>query len=171
MLDGCVNTLYRLLAESVNVEDDDVELFLHVSQADGSRWSCQYYFVDHANRTLFWLQDYVNAIDDIFYGLRGIYDPSHIGASCRIHEAAVINFVATRICFGVRVLVCQFQLYEFQLFLVGQIFIQLDLQISITNFTWNEQDSLRTLPQPQARSGQAYQGIEGARHVCAGRYR
>ena len=173
LVDKCVDALYTLCAESIDLEDNDIELVLQVSHSgdSGADASCQYYFVDHVRRTLFWLQNNVQATDDIFYGLRGIYDLSHIGASCRIHEAAVINFVATRICFGVRVLVCQFQLYEFQLFLVGQIFIQLDLQISITNFTWNEQDSLRTLSQPQARSGQAYQGIEGARHVCAGRYR
>ena len=85
-----MDILYRLLAESVNVADDDVELFLQVSQAYDS-WSCQYYFVDHANRTLFWLQDYVDAEWDIFCGLEGVDNLGHMGTSCRTYDETSMN--------------------------------------------------------------------------------
>jgi len=63
----------------VNLKDNNIELVLQVSQAKAL---CQYYFVDHANRTLFWLQKHVDATNDIFYGLEGVQDPTHVGAFC-----------------------------------------------------------------------------------------
>jgi len=77
-----VDALYTLCAKSVDLEDNDIELVLQLSRFGGPGGNplCQYYFVDHANRTLFWVQKHSKATDDIFCGLRGIYDPSHIGA-------------------------------------------------------------------------------------------
>ena len=86
LVDGCVDTLYTLCAESVDLGDNDIELVLQLSHSGstGANPLCQYYFVDHANRTLFWVQDH-QATDDIFCGLHGIYDPSHVGAFCNIY--------------------------------------------------------------------------------------
>ena len=77
-----MDTLYTLCAGSVDLEGNDIELVLQLSRSGspGANPLCQYYFVDHASRTLFWVQDHVHATDDIFCGLRGIYDPSHVGA-------------------------------------------------------------------------------------------
>ena len=77
-----MHALYTRCRESVDLEDNDIELVLQLSRSGspGANPLCQYYFVDHANRTLFWVQDHLKATEDIFCGLRGINDPSHVGA-------------------------------------------------------------------------------------------
>lgn len=93
LVDGCVDELHRLaLTKSVNIEDNNIELVVQVAQTavDGAHASCQYYFVDHGNRTLFWLHDH-SQVSDIFCGLRGIYDLSHIGVSCSTYDTTGMN--------------------------------------------------------------------------------
>ena len=96
-INECVDTLYGLCPESVNLEDNNIELVLHVSQDDAL---CRYYFVDHANRTLFWLQRHIDATSDIFCGLEGIHDPSHVGAFCRTYDITGMNYIVIRLCLG-----------------------------------------------------------------------
>jgi hypothetical protein len=92
LVDGYVDELHNLACtKSVNLEDDDIDLFVQLEAKLDGNVSCGYYFIDHAARTLFWLHDHDTAMDDIFDGLRGIYDPSHISASCRIYEATSMN--------------------------------------------------------------------------------
>lgn len=77
LMDRCADVLYDLARRNLpNIDADDIELVVQVvlNQAD----SCQYYFVDHATRTLFWLHDYDRATENIFDGLQGVSDPSHI---------------------------------------------------------------------------------------------
>jgi hypothetical protein len=77
----------------VNPEDDNIELVVQVTPAknDGEHVDCKYYYVDHTARTLFWLHDHPGATEDIFCKLRGVYDPSHIGASCRTYGVTGMN--------------------------------------------------------------------------------
>jgi hypothetical protein len=64
------------------------------------------------------------------------------------------------------------ELYEFQLLIISLVSIYVSLQIQHDHFQMNiEQDSLRTLPQLRAGSGQDSQRTEGLRHVCECRYR
>jgi hypothetical protein len=90
LVDACVDKLHDLARiNSVNPEDHNIELVVHITQDEVN--VCQYYFVDHATQTLFWLHPHVQATDSIFSGLRGVYDPSHIGASCRTYHAIGMN--------------------------------------------------------------------------------
>jgi len=124
-INECVDILYRLCSESVNLELHYVELVLQVSQANALCW---YYFVDHTNRTLFWLQKYVGAIYDIQV-LRDVkvQDLSHLGAFCRTCDITGMNYIVIRLCLGGWVLVCESQLYGFQLFVAGYILIRVYL--------------------------------------------
>ncbi|KAG1767358.1 hypothetical protein EV702DRAFT_1036102 [Suillus placidus] len=77
LLDKCADELYDLArTKSPNFDADDIELVVQV--VPNKTDSCQYYFVDHATRTLFWLHDHDGATENIFDELQGIYDPSHI---------------------------------------------------------------------------------------------
>lgn len=87
LLDGCVDALYnQARIQSVDREADDIELVVQLvqidSEAESAQVSCYYYFVDHTARTLFWLHDRLRghhqATADVFSGLRGVTDPSHI---------------------------------------------------------------------------------------------
>jgi len=76
----------------VNLDDNDIELVLQLeTELAGGPVVCKYYFVNHANRTLFWLHKYVKATDQIFDGMRGVHDPSHIGASYRTYDDYGMN--------------------------------------------------------------------------------
>ncbi|KAG2344644.1 hypothetical protein BDR05DRAFT_961554 [Suillus weaverae] len=78
LLARCVDELYDMLISRVpSLESDDIELVVQLWLAEGEM-TCQYYFVDHAARTLFWLHDNREATMNIFSGLRGVDDPSHI---------------------------------------------------------------------------------------------
>ncbi|KAG2117712.1 hypothetical protein DEU56DRAFT_158195 [Suillus clintonianus] len=79
LLAGCVNDLYNLAhAKSAISQTSDIELVVQLWPAEGGEQAfCQYYFADHAARTLFWLHDHEQAAK-IFSGLRGVHDPSHI---------------------------------------------------------------------------------------------
>ncbi|OJA17074.1 hypothetical protein AZE42_09252 [Rhizopogon vesiculosus] len=82
LVDECVDELRSLACtRAVDLEDNDIELVVQVAQAgvDSEHSPCQYYFVDHANRSLFWLHDHDEVTNDIFCGLGGITDDSHIG--------------------------------------------------------------------------------------------
>ncbi|KAG1751741.1 hypothetical protein EDB19DRAFT_1197946 [Suillus lakei] len=79
LMDRCADELYDMArTKSPNIDADDIELVVQVVPNQAN--SCQYYFVDHATRTLFWLhdQDHDQATKNIFYGFPGVYDPSHI---------------------------------------------------------------------------------------------
>ncbi|KAG1732668.1 uncharacterized protein EDB91DRAFT_667312 [Suillus paluster] len=81
LIDGYVDGLYDLArAESVNLQIDDIELVVQLwpAEPEDEQVSCQYYFVDHAFRTLFWLHDHDQATVNIFSGLQAVADPSHI---------------------------------------------------------------------------------------------
>ncbi|KAG1816808.1 uncharacterized protein BJ212DRAFT_175916 [Suillus subaureus] len=77
-MDRCADELYDLARTKLpNIDADDIELVVQVvlNQAD----LCQYYFVDHATRTLFWLHDYDRETENnIFDGFSGVCDLSHI---------------------------------------------------------------------------------------------
>ncbi|KAG1838586.1 hypothetical protein DFJ58DRAFT_813794 [Suillus subalutaceus] len=84
LLDKCVDELNELAkTKSVDLGADDIELVVQLAQTEtgDAQVFCYYYFIDHKARTLFWLHDYNQATDDIFSGLRGVADPSHIGYS------------------------------------------------------------------------------------------
>lgn len=79
LLAECVDRLYETArAKSAHLKADNIELVLQLWLSEGEM-TCQYYFVDHAARTLFWLHDN-EATMNIFSGLRGVNDPSHIRA-------------------------------------------------------------------------------------------
>jgi hypothetical protein len=79
LLGGCLDKLYDMArAKSASLEaDDNIELVVQLLPIAGEM-TCQYYFVDHGARTLFWLHDSHEATTKIFSGLRGVEDPSHI---------------------------------------------------------------------------------------------
>ncbi|KAG2078422.1 hypothetical protein BDR04DRAFT_1226420 [Suillus decipiens] len=78
LLAECVDRLYETArAKSAHLETDNIELVLQLWLSEGEM-TCQYYFVDHATRTLFWLHDNREATMNIFSGLRGVNDLSHI---------------------------------------------------------------------------------------------
>lgn len=77
LLAGCVDKLYDMAANSASLEAADIELVVQLWPTDGEM-TCQYYFVDHSARTIFWLHDNLEATMNIFSGLRGVNDPSHI---------------------------------------------------------------------------------------------
>lgn len=78
-LDKFVDALYELAqTQSMNLGDDNVDLVVQLAQNEEGEVSCYYYFVDHTDRILFWLHDRDQATDDIFSGLQGVMDPSHI---------------------------------------------------------------------------------------------
>ncbi|KAG2078581.1 hypothetical protein BDR04DRAFT_322279 [Suillus decipiens] len=82
-MDRCADELCDLARKkSPNFDADDIELVVQVvpDRTD----SCRYYFVDHATRTLFWLDDYDQATETIFDDLRGVCDPSHIRTLCEL---------------------------------------------------------------------------------------
>ncbi|KAG2127919.1 uncharacterized protein EDB93DRAFT_1269771 [Suillus bovinus] len=82
LLDGCVDELYELAqTRSVDLGAGDIELVVQLAQneAQGAQVFCYYYFVDHTARILFWLHDRNQETDsDIFSGLQGVTDLSHI---------------------------------------------------------------------------------------------
>ncbi|KAG1787255.1 uncharacterized protein HD556DRAFT_1521457 [Suillus plorans] len=64
-------------ANPTSLEDEDIELLVQLWLTEGEI-TCQYYFIDHAARTLFWLHDTSHETTvNIFSGLRGVDDPSH----------------------------------------------------------------------------------------------
>ncbi|KAG1853829.1 hypothetical protein C8R48DRAFT_722486 [Suillus tomentosus] len=80
-LDECVNALEELAQPAtppVDLRADNIELVVQLAQNEGGDVSCYYYFVDHTDRILFWLHDRDQAKDDIFSGLQGVMDLSHI---------------------------------------------------------------------------------------------
>ncbi|KAG2048582.1 hypothetical protein BDR06DRAFT_920295 [Suillus hirtellus] len=80
-LDECVNALEELAQPAtppVDLRADNIELVVQLAQTEGGEVSCYYYFVDHTDRILFWLHDRDQAKDDIFSGLQGVMDLSHI---------------------------------------------------------------------------------------------
>jgi hypothetical protein len=85
-LDGCVDALYNelLCDDSGNIGTDDIELVVQLTveqtEAGQAEVNCQYYFVDHTARILFWLHDPLEAAENLFGALRGVYDLSHMGA-------------------------------------------------------------------------------------------
>lgn len=91
LLDECIDALYsQAQIQSEDFGASDIELVVQLAQTDseaeGAQVSCYYYFVDHTTRTLFWLHDRLRdphqTTDDVFSGLRGVADPSHIRALC-----------------------------------------------------------------------------------------
>lgn len=83
LLAECVDGLYDMArAKLTSLEAEDIELVVQLWPTEGEI-TCQYYFVDHAARTLFWLHDTNHETTvNIFSGLRGVDDPSHIRALC-----------------------------------------------------------------------------------------
>ncbi|OAX36665.1 hypothetical protein K503DRAFT_285380 [Rhizopogon vinicolor AM-OR11-026] len=90
-VDGCVDALYELARNnSVDLTTGDIELVVQLEVAQ-DEVSCQYYFVDHKERTVFWLHDPSEATESIFSALQGVYDPSHMGALCGTYDVACFN--------------------------------------------------------------------------------
>jgi hypothetical protein len=57
------------------------ELVLELIQADGADLMCGYYFVDHENRCLFWVEPIEMSV--LLMEVKGVTCPSHISASSR----------------------------------------------------------------------------------------
>jgi hypothetical protein len=85
-LDGCVDVLYDglLCDDSEDIGTDDIELVVQLTveqnEVGQTEACCQYYFVDHKARILFWLHDTHEVAKNLFGALRGVYDLSHMGA-------------------------------------------------------------------------------------------
>jgi hypothetical protein len=81
-LDGCVDALYELLYSDPGRLVSDIELVVQLTveqnEVGQTEVNCQYYFVDHAFRVLFWLHDPKKVAESLFSALRGVYDPSHM---------------------------------------------------------------------------------------------
>ncbi|KAJ8598069.1 hypothetical protein M405DRAFT_802979 [Rhizopogon salebrosus TDB-379] len=79
-LDGCVGALYDdlLCDDSGDIGTDDIELVVQLTLEKNEVY-CQYYFVDHNARMLFWLHDPKKVAESLFSALQGVYDPSHMG--------------------------------------------------------------------------------------------
>ena len=76
-----VQTRLEGLAASVDpAAPDDIELVVQLHVGQGDEVFCQYYFVDHKARILFWLHDTHEVAKNLFGALRGVYDLSHMGA-------------------------------------------------------------------------------------------
>ncbi|KAJ8598064.1 hypothetical protein M405DRAFT_927825, partial [Rhizopogon salebrosus TDB-379] len=74
----CVDALYDLARmKSVDLAADDIELVVQLEEGQAGV-SCQYYFVDHNARTLFWLHDPHEAIEHLFSAVRVVYGLSHM---------------------------------------------------------------------------------------------
>jgi len=85
LVNACMDKLHELCPNSINLDDHNIELVLQVTEDDSPLdATCQYYFVDHGKKTLFWLHHYEEATSDIFCGLRGVDDLSHIGTSSEL---------------------------------------------------------------------------------------
>lgn len=77
LMDRCADALYDLArTKKLNFGADDIELV--VQPVSGHQPGCQYYFVDHVTRTLFWLHAHDQAKNNVFDDIEGVYDPSHI---------------------------------------------------------------------------------------------
>ncbi|KAJ8586110.1 hypothetical protein M405DRAFT_377978 [Rhizopogon salebrosus TDB-379] len=79
-VDGCVSALYDdlLRDDSGDIGIDDIELVVQLKVRQTEVY-CQYYFVDHKARILFWLHDPSKATEILFGMLPGVYDLSHMG--------------------------------------------------------------------------------------------
>jgi hypothetical protein len=87
----CVDALYDLARMmSVDLAADDIELVVQLEEGQAGV-SCQYYFVDHNARTLFWLHDPHEAIEHLFSAVRVVYGLSHMSASCGTYVAVDMN--------------------------------------------------------------------------------
>lgn len=78
LMDRCADALYDLArTKKPNFDADDIELVVQPVSAN-QPGSCQYYFVDHETRTLFWLHAHDQATNSVFDDIEGVCDPSHI---------------------------------------------------------------------------------------------
>jgi hypothetical protein len=91
-VDGCVSALYDdlLRDDSGDIGIDDIELVVQLKVRQTEVY-CQYYFVDHKARILFWLHDPSKATEILFGMLPGVYDLSHMGAPCGTYDAVDMN--------------------------------------------------------------------------------
>ncbi|KAJ8586107.1 hypothetical protein M405DRAFT_377999 [Rhizopogon salebrosus TDB-379] len=84
-VDMCVAALYGNLLRDVSgdIRTDSIELVVQLkvlqTEAGQTQVYCQYYFVDHKARILFWLHDPHKATENLFGALPGVYDLSHMG--------------------------------------------------------------------------------------------
>ncbi|KAJ8598063.1 hypothetical protein M405DRAFT_855331 [Rhizopogon salebrosus TDB-379] len=75
---GYVNALFDLARmKSVDLAADDIELVVQLEEGQAGV-SCQYYFVDHNARTLFWLHDPHEATVRLFGAVQVVYGLSHM---------------------------------------------------------------------------------------------
>jgi len=89
-VDEYVNALYDKArsdpkgSEASNIRKDieDGHIQLVVQREEVETVSYKYYFVDHRFRKLFWLDNHSEAAKSLFGVLHGVYDLSHMGASC-----------------------------------------------------------------------------------------
>jgi hypothetical protein len=86
----------------------DVECVLHLGRNDeGTAYECYYYLVDHENRILFWMNDFI--ADDMIGEIDGVTDARHISTSfpphltlashmyrVRTREQLLVGFLGTR---------------------------------------------------------------------------
>jgi len=121
LVNGCIDALYDLARRSsVNTEGDDIELVVQVARPKVNV-SCQYYFVDHATRTLFWLHRheqqkmFLTDCGEFTYLLTSVRHVQNIG--CRRYELVI------SVCLGVSLVChCQLELHELQLLSVSLVF-------------------------------------------------
>jgi hypothetical protein len=73
---GFAKHIEELILERNIVLEDSIELLLQIDEADLQ--SCEYYFVDHATRAVFWLEE-VSTED---FGISPAISTSHLSTSC-----------------------------------------------------------------------------------------
>jgi hypothetical protein len=88
---GYVDALFDLARmKSVDLAADDIELVVQLEEGQAGV-SCQYYFVDHNARILFWLHDPHEVTVRLFSAVQVVYGLSHMSTSCGTYDAADMN--------------------------------------------------------------------------------
>ena len=77
----------------------EVEL---VVQLENLTVKCEYYFVDHLNRSLFWIQEQDGK--DLCDGVRGVREMGHISAPSDAGNNHCLNYHVYRICCRISIL-------------------------------------------------------------------
>ena len=78
-INRCVTQIDALISESDDPLPPNRELVLELMQADGDGLKCGYYFVDHENRCLFWVEPF--NVSNLLWTVQGVTCASHVSAS------------------------------------------------------------------------------------------
>ena len=81
----CAATIVKILESKNMLLPDSAEVYIMPLDYDDA---CLYYFVDHASRALFWLDD----IEVADLGLGDVVSESHLGTSPNVGESSAIVY-------------------------------------------------------------------------------